>query len=133
VCLKGFKEFFLRASDTLWSQAEEFLLYQNRRGGDFRLDALMNPLQPTDGGPLELMKRAYRLEQSLYGNLTKIWESGRRHADPDVCSWVEYNYVGEQLKTMERLAGYITLLSEHEPVCVVLMDQQFMMKFHRDL
>jgi len=107
VAFPGFHKFFKKSSDEERGHAELFMKYQNRRGGRIVLQQLAKPTQDEWSSPLEAVSAALELEKTTLLNLHKI--AGER-TDPQLCDFLESNFLEEQVHAIKELAEMVTKL-----------------------
>lgn len=111
VALKGFAEFFRLNSLEERTHAEEFIKYQNTRGGRVHLKPLAVPgmsFPSADGksDALYAMEYALFLEKVVYDKLRLLHDAGTNSNDPALCDLVE-QYLAGQHNDMREKAEYV--------------------------
>lgn len=111
VALKGFAEYFKKQSAEERDHAEEFMKYQNKRGGKVVLKPVAVPeMQFTrvDGtsDALYAMELALQLEKFVYGKLKQLHALGGEATDPQFCDEIE-KYLGGQVDSIKSISGYV--------------------------
>ncbi|XP_014937200.2 ferritin heavy chain [Acinonyx jubatus] len=110
VALENFSKFFLRRSHEESQHAEKLMQLQNQRGGRLRLHDIMKPDRDNWENGLNAMECAFHLEKSLNQSLLDLHQLATVKNDAHLCSFLETNYLPEQVKVIKELGGYITSL-----------------------
>jgi len=111
VGLAGFAKFFAEQSLEERGHAEEFMKYQNIRGGKVVLKPLAVPdmqFSRVDGtsDALYAFELALMLEKFVYRKLLDLHALGADCEDPQFCDEVE-KYLGEQVRAIKDMASYV--------------------------
>eukprot|EP00286_Rhodomonas_abbreviata_P017901 CAMPEP_0181324992 /NCGR_PEP_ID=MMETSP1101-20121128/20671_1 /TAXON_ID=46948 /ORGANISM="Rhodomonas abbreviata, Strain Caron Lab Isolate" /LENGTH=265 /DNA_ID=CAMNT_0023433237 /DNA_START=21 /DNA_END=818 /DNA_ORIENTATION=- len=111
VGLDGFAQFFADQSVEERTHAEEFMKYQNTRGGKVSLKPIAVPemqFSRVDGtsDALYAFELALQLEKFVYRKLKKMHDLATQSDDPQFCDEIE-KYLGEQVKAIKDMAGYV--------------------------
>ncbi|XP_032448023.1 ferritin heavy chain-like [Lynx canadensis] len=114
VALENFSKFFLRRSHKESQHAEKLMQLQNQRGGRLRLRDIMKPDRDNWENGLDAMECAFHLEKSLNQSLLDLHQLATDKNDAHLCSFLETNYLPEQVKVIKELGGYITSLRNVE-------------------
>ncbi|XP_047699804.1 ferritin heavy chain-like [Prionailurus viverrinus] len=114
VALENFSKFFLRRSHEESQHAEKLMQLQNQRGGRIRLRDIMKPDRDNWENGLNAMECAFHLEKSLNQSLLDLHQLATDKNDAHLCSFLETNYLPEQVKVIKELGGYITSLRNVE-------------------
>ncbi|XP_046932339.1 ferritin heavy chain-like [Lynx rufus] len=114
VALENFSKFFLRRSHKESQHAEKLMQLQNQRGGRIRLRDIMKPDRDNWENGLDAMECAFHLEKSLNQSLLDLHQLATDKNDAHLCSFLETNYLPEQVKVIKELGGYITSLRNVE-------------------
>ena len=112
VALENFSKFFLRQSHKESQHAEKLMQLQNLRGGRIRLRDIMKPDHNNWENGLNAMECAFHLEKSVNQSLLDLHQLATDKNDAHLCSFLETNYLHEQVKFIKELGGYITNLSK---------------------
>ena len=112
VALENFSKFFLRQSHKESKHAEKLMQLQNLRGGRIRLRDIMKPDRDNWENGLNAMECAFHLEKSVNQSLLDLHQLATDKNDAHLCSFLETNYLPEQVKVIKELGGYITNLSK---------------------
>jgi len=111
VALPGFYEYFKKQSDEEREHAEKFMKYQNKRGGRIVLQQIAKPTRDEWSGPLEAVTAALELEKTVNQTLLDLHAVGSRNGDPQLCDFLETEFLEEQVKSIKELAGHLTNLN----------------------
>ncbi|CAJ0928760.1 unnamed protein product [Ranitomeya imitator] len=90
--------------------AEKFLKYQNKRGGRVVLQDIKKPERDEWANTLEAMQAALELEKTVNQALLELHKLATDKVDPQLCDFLESEYLEEQVKAMKQLGDYITNL-----------------------
>jgi len=110
VALPGFHKFFKKQSDEERDHAEEIMKYQNQRGGRLVLVNVEKPDRDEWGSPLEALEAAFEMEKNVNQTLLDLHKIASKHEDPQLCDWIEDNFLKESVETLKTIGGYITNL-----------------------
>ncbi|XP_032448036.1 ferritin heavy chain-like [Lynx canadensis] len=110
VALENFSKFFLRRSHEESQHAEKLMQLQNQRGGRLRLRDIMKPDCDNWENGLNAMECAFHLEKSMNQSLLDLHQLATDKNDAHLCSFLETNYLHEQVLAIKKLGGYITSL-----------------------
>ncbi|XP_053057905.1 ferritin heavy chain-like [Acinonyx jubatus] len=114
VALENISKFFLHQSHEDSQHAEKLMQLQNQRGGRLRLHDIMKPDRHNWESGLKAMECAFHLEKSLNQSLLDLHQLATVKNDAHLCSFLETNYLHEQVKVIKELGGYITSLRKIE-------------------
>mmetsp|Transcript_9688 Transcript_9688/g.24001 ORF Transcript_9688/g.24001 Transcript_9688/m.24001 type:complete len:265 (-) Transcript_9688:600-1394(-) len=108
VALKGFAKFFADQSVEEREHAQQFMEYQNTRGGQVVLKPVAVPemqFSRVDGtsDALYAMELALQLEKFVYRKLKGLHELGTECDDPQFTDHIE-KYLGEQVEAIKEMA-----------------------------
>ncbi len=114
VALPGFAKFFNDQSTEEREHAEEFMKYQNSRGGKVELQPIGVPdmsFTQDDGtsDALYAMDLHLQLEKFVYYKLKDLHKVAERHDDAQMQDFVE-NYMTHQVEAVKRAGDYIAQL-----------------------
>uniref|UniRef100_A0A8C5WKK2 Ferritin n=1 Tax=Leptobrachium leishanense TaxID=445787 RepID=A0A8C5WKK2_9ANUR len=110
VALEQVAKFFKEQSHEEREHAEKFLKYQNKRGGRIVLQDLKKPERDEWINTLEAMQAALQLEKTVNQALLDLHQLASERNDPQLCDFLESEYLDEQVKAMKQLGDYITNL-----------------------
>ncbi|THF98188.1 hypothetical protein TEA_014660 [Camellia sinensis var. sinensis] len=125
VALKGLAKFFKESSEEEREHAEKFMKYQNKRGGRVKLHSILLPLSEFDhvekGDALfatlvvcdlmiSAMELALSLEKLTNEKLLSLHAVADRNNDPQMCEFIESEFLTEQVEAIKKIAEYVTQL-----------------------
>jgi len=110
IALPGFSKYFSKASEEEREHAEKFMKYQNKRGGRVVLQDIKKPDRDEWGSGLEAMQVALQLEKSVNQSLLDLHKVSTSHDDPQMCDFLETEYLEEQVKSIKEIGDHITQL-----------------------
>ena len=123
VALPGFRDFFKKSSDEEREHAFKLIDYLNKRGGRVVLAPLPAPPQKWDS-PLRALEAALALEKDVNEKLLAIHRVAGENSDPQLCDFLEGEFLKEQVEAEKELADYITNLKRvGEGLGVYLFDK----------
>ncbi|XP_037938235.1 soma ferritin [Teleopsis dalmanni] len=107
IALPGMFKFFKHASDEERQHAELFMDYQNKRGGTIELQDIEAPNKKVTSIK-EAMVEALRMEKEVNQSLLDLHATATNENDPNLCDFLEANFLSEQVEAQKQLADYIT-------------------------
>ncbi|GMP51333.1 hypothetical protein CsSME_00017602 [Camellia sinensis var. sinensis] len=116
VALKGLAKFFKESSEEEREHAEKFMKYQlfNIRGGRVKLHSILLPLSEFDhvekGDALFAMELGLSLEKLTNEKLLSLHAVADRNNDPQMCEFIESEFLTEQVEAIKKIADYVTQL-----------------------
>ncbi|KAM4014920.1 ferritin heavy chain B-like [Anomaloglossus baeobatrachus] len=110
VALEHVAKFFKEQSHEEREHAEKFLKYQNKRGGRVVLQDIKKPDRDEWANTLEAMQAALALEKTVNQALLDLHKLATDKVDPQLCDFLESEYLEEQVKAIKQLGDYITNL-----------------------
>jgi len=123
VALHGFRDFFKHSSDEEREHAQKLINYVNLRGGRVVLGAIPAPPQTWDSA-LKAMEAALALEKNVNEKLLALHKVAEENGDPQMCDFLEGEFLKEQVEAEKELADYITNLKRvGEGLGVYLFDK----------
>jgi ferritin heavy chain len=108
VALPGFSHFFKECSHEEREHAEKLSKYQNKRGGRVVLNPIDKPPKDNWGTGLEGLQAALELEKSVNQALLDLHKIANGHTDPQMCDFLEREFLEEQVESIKKLGDYIT-------------------------
>ncbi|KAF0886706.1 FRIH protein, partial [Crocuta crocuta] len=87
---------------------QKLMELQNQRGGRIRFHDIMKPDRDDWESGLNAMECACHLEQILYQSLLDLHQLAISKQDIHLCSFLESNYLHEQVKAIREMSDYIT-------------------------
>ncbi|XP_067946070.1 ferritin, heavy subunit-like [Watersipora subatra] len=108
--LANFAAYFRKASDEERDHAQKLIQYQNLRGGRVVFKDIKAPEKSDWGSGLDAMKTALELEKNVNQSLLDLHKIADGHNDPQMCDFLEGNYLAEQVDAINELAKHIANL-----------------------
>jgi ferritin heavy chain len=115
VALKGFHKFFKKSSDEEREHAQKFINYQQKRGGRVVLQPIDKPSLDEWGTGLAAMEAALELEKTVNQALLDLHAVATGKNDPQMCDFLENEFLGEQVEAAKQLSDYISNLKRVGP------------------
>ena len=109
VALPGFRDYFLESSKEENEHAQEFINYVNKRGGRVTYKSINAPKSEWTSA-LEAIEDALALEKDVNEKLLKLHAVADAANDPQLCDWIESEFLEEQVEANKKLADLITKL-----------------------
>ncbi|KAG0630140.1 hypothetical protein M758_1G156900 [Ceratodon purpureus] len=114
VGLPGFAKFFKESSEEEREHAEKLMKYQNKRGGRVKLNTIQSPVMEFDhtekGDALYSMELALALEKLVNEKLLSLHQVAVDNNDPEMCDFIEGEYLNEQVEAIKKISGYVSQL-----------------------
>lgn len=114
VGLPGFAKFFKESSEEEREHAEKLMKYQNKRGGRVKLNIISSPVMEFDhaekGDALYSMELALALEKLVNEKLLSLHQVAVDNNDPEMCDFIEGEYLNEQVEAIKKISGYVSQL-----------------------
>ncbi|AES79577.1 Ferritin-1 [Medicago truncatula] len=114
VALKGFAKFFKESSEEEREHAEKLMKYQNVRGGRVVLHPIKNVPSEFEhvekGDALHAMELALSLEKLTNEKLLNVHSVADRNNDPQMTSFIEHEFLGEQVESIKKISEYVSQL-----------------------
>ncbi|XP_051898830.1 ferritin heavy chain-like isoform X3 [Pristis pectinata] len=110
VALRNFAKFYLEQSAEEQKHAEKLMKFQNQRGGRIILYDIKKPYQDEWGSGLEAMEHALELEKEVNQCILNLHKLASEQNDPNLCEFLESNYLSEQVAAIRKLGDHITNL-----------------------
>jgi ferritin heavy chain len=108
IALPGFSKFFKENSHEEREHAEKLIKYQNKRGGRVVFNPIDKPPKDEWGTGLDGLQAALELEKSVNQALLDLHKIASNHNDPQMCDFLESEYLEEQVESIKKLGEYIT-------------------------
>ncbi|XP_017029237.1 soma ferritin [Drosophila kikkawai] len=105
----GLHGFFLQASTEEREHAEKIMKYMNKRGGVIILSSVPEPI-PSFDSSLEALRHALRMELEVNQHLLDLHTLAGQESDPNLCDFIEANFLQEQVDGQKVLADFIRQL-----------------------
>jgi len=115
IALPGFHKYFQRYAREEREHAEELMEFQNKRGGRIVLQDIKKPAKDEWGTALECVEYALELEKQHYNGLTKLHGLAEKHGDKEMMSFIEDEFLHEEIDFMKDLADHISNLKRVGP------------------
>ncbi|KAF3781171.1 Ferritin-3 [Nymphaea thermarum] len=114
VALKGVANFFKRSSFEERVHAEKFMIYQNKRGGKVKLNAIVMPPMEFDHqekrDALYAMELALSLEKLTNEKLLNLHDVAGRNNDKQLAEFVESEFLSEQVEAIKKISELVAQL-----------------------
>lgn len=110
VAHKGFHDYFAKSSTEEREHAGKLIKYQNMRGGRVVFKEIPSPAKNDWGSPLEAMQEALKLEKSVNASLLDLHRIASEASDPQMCDFIETEFLLEQVKAIKEISDHITNL-----------------------
>jgi len=110
VALPGFFKFFQKQSDEERGHAQQFMKYQNMRGGRIILQNVNKPSLDDWGSGIDAMQAALHLEKTVNQSLLDLHKLASNNNDTQFCDFLENHFLGEQVESIKQFADYVTNL-----------------------
>lgn len=114
VALRGFAKFFKESSEEEREHAEKLMKYQNVRGGRVVLHPIKNVPSEFEhvekGDALHAMELALSLEKLTNEKLLNVHSVADRNNDPQMTSFIEHEFLGEQVESIKKISEYVSQL-----------------------
>ncbi|XP_038622174.1 ferritin heavy chain B-like isoform X1 [Tachyglossus aculeatus] len=110
VALSQFAKLFKARSEKMWEAAENFLRYQNKRGGRIVLQDIKKPERDEWRNCVEALETALNLEKRVNQALLSLHKLVLEKSDPHLCDFLEWEYLDQQVKVIKCLGDHITNL-----------------------
>uniref|UniRef100_A0A1D1Y2D3 Ferritin n=2 Tax=Anthurium amnicola TaxID=1678845 RepID=A0A1D1Y2D3_9ARAE len=114
VALKGLAKFFKESSKEERKHAEKLMEYQNKRGGEVKLQSISMP--PSEFGDAEkgdavyAMELALSLEKLVNEKLLNLHTVATQHNDVQMADFIENEFLGEQVEAIKKISEYVAQL-----------------------
>ncbi|UYV60201.1 FTH1 [Cordylochernes scorpioides] len=115
VGLQGYQDYFQKMSLEEFEHAQDFVRYQNRRGGRVKLWDIKASEKMEWDGPLDAMKDALELEKSVNQKLLNLHFVASEKGDAQLCDFLEANYLTEQVEAIKSISDHMARLRQAGP------------------
>lgn len=115
VALPGFREWAKKQSEEEREHAEKFIEYLNLRGGDYVPMAIAKPEKTSWSSALEAMEHALTMEMQVNKALLRLHKAADEAGDPQMCDFLESNYLTEQVESINHIAKVVRKLIRAGP------------------
>ncbi|RUS24559.1 ferritin-like superfamily, partial [Jimgerdemannia flammicorona] len=124
VALPGLEKYFRESCEEERAHAQLLINYQNMRGGRVVLRALQAP-ELDWGSAKNAVESSLQLEKDVNKSLLNLHKIAEESNDPQLCDYIESNFLEEQVKSIKALASMCTQLNRvGDGLGVYLWDQQ---------
>ncbi|CEG84193.1 Putative Ferritin [Rhizopus microsporus] len=124
VALPGLEKYFREAAEEEREHAQKLIDYVNTRGGRVALRALHAPEVDWKSAK-NAVESALQLEKDVNHSLLKLHKIADSNSDPQMCDFIEGNFLGEQVEAIKKLSDMVTQLNRvGEGLGLYLWDQQ---------
>ncbi|XP_067641380.1 ferritin heavy chain [Eurosta solidaginis] len=113
VALPGLYGFFKRACAEEHEHAAKLMEYMNKRGGEICFEALPAP-NFKFSTPKAALIEALDMEKYINESLLELHALANDHNDPQLCDFLEANFLAEQVDAQKQLADYIRQIERCE-------------------
>ena len=110
VALPGFYKFFKHQSDEEREHAEKLMKYINKRGGRVALQDVKRPTNDEWTNGLNALQTSLDLEKRVNQSLLDLHALASTHNDPQLCDFIEGEYLKEQVDSIKQISEMITRL-----------------------
>ncbi|KAK7077627.1 fts3-like protein [Halocaridina rubra] len=126
IALPGMYKFFKEMSEEEREHAEDFMKFQNNRGGRIVLQAIAAPSSSEWGSALDGLQAALDLEKQVNTSLLDLSKSAERLGDPHLVNFLD-KYLEEQVESIMKFGKMITQLKRAGPQSLgeYLFDKEF--------
>ena len=125
VALPGFRDYFRHSAEEEAEHAQEFINYLNKRGGRLQWKSVAVPAKTEWTTALEAVEDALALEKEVHEKLLKLHAVADAANDPQMCDFIEGDFLKEQVEANKKLADLITQLKRvGEGLGVYLFDKE---------
>lgn len=109
VALPGFRKFFEENAKEEREHAQEFIDYVNQRGGRVTFSPIAQP-EKSEWSPMSSLTEALALEKLVNQKLLDVHTVATTSNDPQLCDFLESEFLKEQVEAIKKLADLITQL-----------------------
>ncbi len=106
--LHGFAHFFRDQSKEESEHVDEFIKYQNKRGGKVVFQDIAKPVTGEWASALAAVQAALDLEKNVNDSLLSLHKTATAREDPQLCDFLESHFLGEQVEAIKKLGDLIT-------------------------
>ncbi|XP_037825632.1 ferritin-2 heavy chain [Lucilia sericata] len=113
VAAPGVFKFLNEASHEERKHAEMFMEYMNKRGGTIKVEALEAPKAKIETAK-DAMMEALNMEKEVNEALLEAHAIASKNNDPNMCDFIEANFLQEQVDAIKQLADFIRQIERSE-------------------
>ncbi|XP_067830483.1 ferritin, lower subunit-like [Heptranchias perlo] len=110
VALENFVKFFHEMSETARTHADGLIEYQKQRGGRVHLQDIEKPTKREWRNGLEATQYALELQKNINKSLLDLHHLASNKDDPQMCNFLESNFLSHSVEIIKKLGDYITSL-----------------------
>lgn len=110
VALSGFVGFFQELAMDELEHAEDFMKFQNQRGGKIILRDITKPKKDEWGTALEMMQEALEVEKMENRFLLELVKVASKHNDSEMVDFVQNHCLHGSVKIIKKIGDHITNL-----------------------
>ncbi|XP_048473653.1 ferritin, lower subunit-like isoform X1 [Rhincodon typus] len=112
VALESFAKYFHELSELLRKNAEELINYQKLRGGRVQLENIEKPERREWTNGLDAIQFALELQKTINKCLLELHHLASNKHDPQMCNFLESNFLNSSVEIMKKLGEHITSLKK---------------------
>jgi len=106
--IPGFSKYFRNNSDEERDHSMKLIEYQNMRGGKVVFKDIKMPQKVEWRTALEAVEDALELEKTVNQSLLDLHKKADSHSDPQMCDFIEGEYLKEQVEAIKELGDLVT-------------------------
>ncbi|XP_006010823.1 ferritin heavy chain-like [Latimeria chalumnae] len=110
VALEKLAEFFHKQSYKKREQVEEFMKFQNQRGGSLFFQDIKKPAQDDWENAIKAMEFSLQLEKTLNQALLDLHKVAKEKTDPHLCDFLKTNFLDKEVELIKKLGDHMTNL-----------------------
>ncbi|KAI3648416.1 hypothetical protein MP228_006270 [Amoeboaphelidium protococcarum] len=131
VALPGFQKFFYEQSKEEREHAEKLIKYQNMRGGVVKLKTIDEPTTEWKSARYA-MEMALQMEREVNANLLKLHGIAAEQQDPQLCDYLEGEFLKEQVESIKQISDMLTQLERvgNDGLGLYLFDKELHASLH---
>ncbi|KAF9994620.1 fts3-like protein [Modicella reniformis] len=108
--LPGLEKFFRDSAEEEREHAQKLINYQNRRGGKVILQTLQAP-ESDWSSARNAIESTLQLEKDVNKCLLNLHKVAEENSDPQLCDFIESEYLEEQVEAIKKIADLVTQLN----------------------
>ncbi|KAF9162788.1 fts3-like protein [Actinomortierella ambigua] len=127
--LPGLEKFFKESAEEETEHAQKLIDYQNRRGGRVVLQTLQAPENDWSSAK-NAIESTLQLEKDVNKSLLNLHKIAEENNDPQLCDFVESEYLNEQVEAIKKIGDLVTQLNRvgGDGLGLYLWDQELLKK-----
>lgn len=110
VALPGLRQYFKRQYEDERQHAQQFIDYQNTRGGQVQLAAVREPQLQDWKSARNAVEVALEMERAINVSLLHVHQVAEESQDPQLQDFIENGFLEEQIRSIKELADMLTQL-----------------------